>query len=144
MTARDERNEKTHTAPRWRLDVAAIVISLMAVCFALAVGPRLRSFEQDQARAQQEIKRLTSDVDALRNDLAQTRQDLQAARLPKRGGPDVEVTDAQGAALTPAEDIRSRLELLDARQARLTDRLDQLVRDLKASNVDLGLTERRP
>lgn len=131
-----------------RFAVAALVLSAMAVIFSLALGPRLRGTERAQSQVRAELAELRQEVTALRRDLAEAREELQTARRPappvqETERPEVEVTDAQGAAIPEpdTQQLRARVALLDARHTSLTERLNRLVRDLKANGVDLGITD---
>jgi hypothetical protein len=53
------------------------------------------------------------------------------------------VTDSEGAAVSApdAQQIQSRVAILDARYSRLMERFNRLVHDLKTTGVDLGITD---
>lgn len=126
-----------------RFAVAALVISIMAVIFSLAIGPRLRGTEREQAQLRLELEGVRQEMAALRRDIAQARDELRTAGEHAAASSEVEVTDAQGAAIPApdAQQIQSRVAILDARYSRLAERLNRLVRDLKTTGVDLGITD---
>lgn len=146
-----DKKSALHTETRAaenRFAVAALVISIMAVIFSLALGPRLRGTEREQARLQAELRGVRQEIAALRQDLAQARAELQAVARPGAAPgaaerPEVQVTDADGAAVPEPDmqQLRARVAILDARHTRLTERLNRLVRDLKTNGVDLGITD---
>ncbi|HPT99498.1 MAG TPA: hypothetical protein PLU39_16680, partial [Armatimonadota bacterium] len=65
----DSRDEEYKTAPArdsGRFAVAALVISIMAVIFSLAIGPRLRGTEREQAEIRRELEGVRREIAALR------------------------------------------------------------------------------
>lgn len=125
--------------------MAALVVAVMAVVFVLAVGPRLRGIEREHARLQHEMDSLRQEMARLQREIAQAREELQAPRTQaKPSAPsEIEVTAAENLP-TSLRELQARLAIMDARQTRLYERFNRLVADLKASNVDLGITDRGP
>ncbi len=145
MVGEKERGERRGTDRHW--GSAGLIVALMSVVFVLALGPRLRGIEREQYQLRAELEGVRQEMAALRRDIAQAREEMEVARraaVPQaETRPEVEVTDAHGTVVPPADaaEIRSRLAALDARQARTAERLNQIVGDLKASGVDLGISD---
>lgn len=126
---------------------AAVIIAVMAVVFSLAIGPRMRGTEREQYKLRNDITGLRQEMTALRRDLARARAEQQAEpqtvvrEQPTRT--EVEVTNSKGETvpLPNLEESNARQAVLEEHYRRLDERLDRLVKDLKSSNVDLGISD---
>ncbi|MDH7569754.1 MAG: hypothetical protein QHJ73_09225 [Armatimonadota bacterium] len=127
---------------RW--SIAALVLACMSVVFSLSMGPRFYSREREVGELRASLDALRQEVTAMRQELSRTRVELKEEREKGQSASaaqgDVEVTTESQTA--DVREIQSRLSILDARQARLYERFNRLVQDLKSSNVDLGVSDR--
>lgn len=150
MGAIADGKDRGKRAAEARLGWAALVVAIMAVIFSLSVGPRLRGTERAQDGLRKEIDALRQELADVRQDLAQARAELQAERQEAEKedatASELEVAETVGGAgsLQSLREAHSRLAIIDARQARLYERFNRLVHDLKSNNVDLGITDPGP